>query len=756
MFPFLKRSLYILSNKIRRWLKPDKTAEEKWITDFSKAEKIPFDIKPESSYDAYRENGPLCLSLKKTGSIAWLEAPERRFRDQIIEAKLRLDSLGGYAAAGLMFRIADKANYYLALVSSKGYFRLDLMKNDSFLPLIGWTEVPASATQAEGEGQDITLTINLTAAACGDHLIFLVGGQWIAETHDTALTEGHIGFALASYETGARQPKSIFANTVCTCRAWLDFLSVDSRNKSVEEFRRKWDDSLTIPAESRFHLAETFAALGAAAAALNQLTKAWNQREEAARSVTATYTETRMRKELLLAARMALRLERYDDAEEYLNACLEQGDGPDGEAAAAEKMKLLDKLEKYSELKDYITKYISNKKNDPALRALLGRTCWNLKEYEKAAAAWDRAFELDKENGSYAVNAANAYMFLGKTSEALKRCLEGGRIFLRQDNNEELGALMPRLLSLGEQDWEARALVGKWAFGIGDYDRSESELVLAEDLRCKSSLQPAADPAVSYLRALLLIRRGKRREGFRFLVEAARLAPDYGLFRFKLAENRYLLSGNARAPGLAADLQAALSLMGDDGWVHNFAAQIRLAAAAPKAADLEAAEQHLQKAVAALGEIPVVRVNLGTLRYLRGDITGALKILSDDGDDSEGLTAHCAGKLLFRSGDFERADTFYRRALAAAPDNLEYLSDRVDCLAALKLFDTAEELLVRTRNRNSSPIIPELINRLMAEKKEALPAKAAGKPRAALAKKIPEAKGDAAPVKLKRGRPPKT
>lgn len=759
MFPFLKRSLYILSNKIRRRLKPDKTIEEKWITDFFKVPKIPFDIKPESSYDAYRENGPLCISLKKTGSIAWLEAPGRRFRDQIIEAKLRLDSLGGYAAAGLMFRIADGGNYYLALVSSKGYFRLDLMKNGSPLPLIGWTEVPVSAMQADGEGRDLTLTINLTAAACGDHLVFLVGGRWTAETYDTALTEGHTGFALASYEAGAKQA-GIFANTARTCRACLDFLSVDSRNKSVEEFRKKWDDSMAIPAESRFHLAETFAALGAFSSSLAQITKAWNQREEAARSVTATYTETRTRKELLLAARMALRLERYDEAEEYLDACLEQGwDSIEGEEAAGEKMKMLDKLERYSELKDCITNYIGRKKNDPALYALLGRTHWNMKEYEEAAAAWDRAFELDKENGFYAVNAANAYLFLGKNDEALKRCLEGGRIFLRQDNNEELGALAPKLLSLGEQDWEARALVGKWAFGTGDYDRSESELVLGENLRRKLRPQPAADSAVSYLRALLLIRKGKRREGFRFLAEAARLAPDYGLFRFKLAENRYLLTGNAHARGLARDLQAALSLMPGDGWVHNFAAQIRLAADAPRAADLEAAERHLQKAAGILGEIPEVRANRGTLRYLRGDISGALKIFNEGAeDDGEGLTAHCAGKLLFRSGNFEKADAFYRRALASAPDNLVYLSDRVDCLAALKLFDTAEELLVRARNRDSSPVIMELIKRLASKKEAALPKAvraAGGKPRAASTKKSSAVKDDAAPVKRKRGRPPK-
>ncbi|MDR1251958.1 MAG: tetratricopeptide repeat protein [Treponema sp.] len=796
MFPFLRRSLYVLSNKIFRRHHPDKTSEEKWITDFSKSEKIPFDIKPENSFDAYRENGSLCLGLKKTNTIAWVDAPEPRFRNQIIEARLRLDNLGGYAAAGLMFRVVDDGTFYLALVSSKNYFRLDLMKNGSPMPLIGWTEVPVSEIRPAGEWQDIALTI----AACGDHLMFFIGGHWIAEIHDASITEGHIGFAMASYETGSEQGESLPASAVRTCRAWMDFLSVDSRNKTVEEFCKKWDDSMAIPAESRFHLAETFAALGASSSALAQITKVWKQREEAGKSVTATYTETRTQKELLLAARMAARLERYDEAEEYLNACLELGrNNPEGEEAVIEKINLLDTLERFSELKGFIQEYINRKEDDPVLYAMLGRACWNLKEYEPAVAAWDRAFELDGENGFYLVNAANACVLLDKQEEALKRCLAGGRIFLRQGNNEELGALIPKLLSLGERDWEARALAGKWAFGVGDFERTESELVLSDKIRRKLRPQTPADPAVSYLRGMILVQKGKRREAFRFFAEAVRLAPDYGLFRFKLAETRYLLSGNARAPGLTADLQAALNLMPDDGWVHNFAAQVLLALEKPKAADLDATERHLQKSAAVLGEIPAVRVNRGTLCYLRGSLAEALRILSAaEEDDPEALTVHCAGKLLFRSGDFAGADAFYRRALAAAPDNFEYLSDRVACLIELKLLGRAEELLTRARDRNPSPEILELINRLAAEKKvkaapavskakkvssskavksRAISTKTAAKkttlrnpaaakmatvssskitkPRAVSTKTAASKKAEAAPAKRKRGRPPK-
>jgi tetratricopeptide (TPR) repeat protein len=737
MLTFLKRPLYVLSNKIHRRHRPGEPPEEKWIADLSKLENFPFDIKPESSYDAYpagnldrpqqsqsagrtvaaaAENNSLGFALKKANHIAWIEAPGRRYQDQIIEARFLLDSLGGYAAAGLVFRLIDNETYYLALVSSKGYFRLDAVKNDSPLPLVGWTETPVFDEQASKDGpreQDrAPLAIDLTIVACGEDLTFLVNGRWIGEICDSPIVTGRVGFALASYTAPSEQ-------TAYTCRAWLDYLSVDSRRKYVEECREKWKTGAAVSAESRIRLAETFAAMGAADLALAQISRVWKQREAAARSVSATYTEMRTRRELFLAAGLARRLERYDEAEEYINACLEQGpDTPEGKKALTEKTTNLLMLKKYPELKAFAREQITRRKKDPSLHDLLGHAHWNLKEYADAARAWDKAFKLDGKNGQYAVNAANAYMLLDKQDEALARCLAGGAIFLRQDDTEALGALIPKLLSLGGHNWEARALAGKWAFGAGDFDQAESELVTAEGIRRKLKPQPPVDPAVSYLRGLLFVRRGKRREALRFLEEAAGLAPDYGLFRFKLAETRYLFSRSVRTPGLAADLKAALSLMPNDGWVRNFAAQICLARNSPGTGRLAAAEQHLQKAAAALGEIPAVKVNRGTLCYLRGSLDEALKIL-DAGreDDPEGLMAHCAGKLLFRSGDIEKAGVFYRKALDIAPDNGEYLAAYVTCLMELKRFAQAKELLAGAQNKNPSPEIQRLIKGLNAKKK---------------------------------------
>jgi tetratricopeptide (TPR) repeat protein len=449
----------------------------------------------------------------------------------------------------------DGGTGYLALVSGRGYFRLDALKDGSPRLLIGWTEVPGLGAEH----------INLTIIAFGEHLIFLVDSRWIAEIHDPSVPEGRLGFALANYETG--ESARTGPAPAYTCQARLDFLSVESRIKKVEEYYRKWNDSALVPAESRFRLAETFAALaapgaarGAAAFALDQITRAWKQREEAARSVTATYTETRTRRELLLAARMSARLGRCDEAEEYLDACLEQGrDNPEGEAALAEKTGLLLRLNKFPELKKLVREQIVRGKKEPKgpipqaeLYALLAEAHWNLKEYKPAAQAWEKAFGLDKENGLYAVAIARACVLLGKNDEALSRFLEGGRIFLRQDNYEELGALIPKLLSLGERNWEVRALIGKWAYAVGDYEQAESELALSESVRRKLKPRPRADPAVSYLWAMLLVRAGKHREALSFLAEAVQLAPDYGLFHLKLAEVRKLLAGtqhiNSPAP----------------------------------------------------------------------------------------------------------------------------------------------------------------------------------------------------------------
>ncbi|MDR2257836.1 MAG: tetratricopeptide repeat protein [Treponema sp.] len=740
MFGFLKRFFFTLRKKKHPAPSPHEIVEELWNADFSKPNRTHFDIKSETSYDAYLYRRTLGLGLKKAGCLAWVEAPEYRYGDQEINARFRLDSLGGYAAAGLLFRMVDEGTYYMALVSGKGYFRLDAVRNRMPFPLIGWTEVPAPEADASGLGEKGAdqgagpETVDLTVIAFGHHLVLVINGIWAAELNDPSIASGTLGFILASYEAAPRQAE----DAPYTAQAFLESLSVDSRISRVEAAYKVWKDSAAIPAESRFRLAETFAAMGEPAPALIQLKRAWEQRPpvrpdqdreadhgpEPLPEVPPDFLpevppdfrpDRRTQRELLLAARLAFQLDLYGEAEEYIEASLAQGrETPEGREALTEKAKILYGEKKFAELRDYAEGALGLKENDPVLHTLLGHAAWSLEDYEKAAAAYDRAFELDGENGLLAKNAANVYEVLGRRDEALKRYLAAGRIFLNQENYTDLGLLAPKLLSLGADDWEAHALAGKWAYGIEDWAMAEAEFITAEKQRTARRPRPPRDPAVSFLRGLLLIRQGKRREAFPFLEEAARFAPDFGLFHFRLAENRYLLSGNPKDPRLSMDLETALRLMPDDGWVHNFAAQVCL-----DRGDTDKASAHLEKAAASLGEAPAIRVNRGVLYYLRGSLDEALRILeAEDQDDPEGLLANNAGNLLVRSGEYERADEYYRKALARAPDNMEYLSNRASCLIKLGYYGQADELLAQAHSRAPSPEILELISYVAAKKGE--------------------------------------
>jgi tetratricopeptide (TPR) repeat protein len=573
MVPFFGRLSNLLFNKINRQGNED-FREEKIIMDFSKTKKSPFDIKSESSYNAYLSKGSFQIGLKKPKSIAWTEIPDREYHDHIIEARIRLDSRDGYSAAGLTFHIRDEEAYYMALFSSKGYFRLDVVRDNSPKPLIAWTDI------YEFDGKNI----NLGIITYGTFLIFLVNGKWVGETSDDSLNSGKVGFALASYDEKAKikQADTTPADgtsedenkeNVYVCKAFLDYLSIDTRVKSIEEKYKKWTDNENINAESRLRLAETFAVMGESLKALEQINKAWERRDQAIRAVSSGEEAVRTKKELLLAARMSLRLGQFNEAGGFLDAILEQwADSAEGKEAVKEKIKILSELKKFGELKEFVLKYIKNKK-DINYHTLLARCYFELKEYKKSAAAWDKAFEMNNKNGIYATNAANAYELSGKKEEALSRFIKAGKIFINQDNQAELGVIMPKISILGGNNWEARVLAGKWAYSIEDYNRCITEFTAANKIRCSIKPRPEADPAHYYLWGLALNLQGKNSDAVRLIEKAVRLAPDYGLFRFKLAEIK--LASGVKESNLAEEFKLALKTMDDpDGKMAEHAGNL--------------------------------------------------------------------------------------------------------------------------------------------------------------------------------------
>jgi tetratricopeptide (TPR) repeat protein len=560
MLSFLKRLIYALSNKIRqRAFKSSRSfsAFERKITlNFAKVKESPFDIKSEISYNSNLSNGSFELGLKKSNCIAWADIPEYKFDDLIIEAKIRLDSFGGYAAAGIIFRITDDTSYYIALVSGKGYFRIDAVKDSAPRPLIAWTEL------SDFNGTNINLKI-ITYGTC---LIFIVNDKWLGEVNNDSLMQGRLGFALASYEESEEWKKEngeIKTNNEYTCKAYLDYISIDTRIRAVENEFIKWTDDSNINAERRLRLAETFAVMGETQKAMSQINRAWKRRNDVISTVSAVTAEIRTKRELLLAARMSFRLEQYSEAEEFIDSILDQWpDSPEGKLAYTEKLRILNELGKFNELKEFVINNPFKINKDIDYYTFIARCYWELKEYNDSAEAWDKAFEINSENGVYAANAANAYEFADNKEEALTRFIAAGKIFLNQDNKAELAALMPKLSVLGSENWEARTLLGKWAFSLEDYDKCIEEFTIANKLRLALKPRPKADPASYYLWALVLNMQGKNRDTLRLLEKAVELAPDYGLFRFKLAEIK-LLNGN-RDPDIAEEFKLALEHINDD------------------------------------------------------------------------------------------------------------------------------------------------------------------------------------------------
>jgi len=526
--------------------------EKKISYNFAKIKKSPFDIKSETSYNANLSNGSLTLKVKKTNCIAWVDIPKQEYYDHIIEAKIRLDSLGGYAAAGLLFRILDETSYYIALVSSKGYFRIDAVKDGAPHPMIAWTEI------SDFNEADINLKIILNGA----YLLFLINEKWIGEVSDDLVPFGKIGFALASYED---EDLISHNNDQYTCIAHLDFLSIDTRVKIIEEEVKKWTDDSNIDANRRLRLAETFAVMGEAEKSLEQINKAWKRRDEAIRSVTISYTEVRTRKELLLAARMSFCLEQYKEAEEFIDAILDlETDSAEAKLAYSEKIKILYELKKFDELKEFVIRNPFKINKDIDYYMITAHCYWELKEYKESAEAWDKAFEMDAENGVFASNAANAHEFAGNKKKALAKFIIAGKVFLNQGNNAELAAIMPKLSMLGKKNWEARTLAGKWAYSIEDYDKSEKEFKAANKLRAALKPCPQPDPAAYYLWALVLNLKDRNKNAIRLLERAVEIAPDYGLFRFKLAEIR-LKSGIVDVnTNIAMEFNTAIQNFDDD------------------------------------------------------------------------------------------------------------------------------------------------------------------------------------------------
>ncbi len=662
----------------------DSLREERWSTDFPSPRNARFREELEENYRSRFSHNSYELEVLKKNTIVWTENSWYRYTDLRVETVLSFHG-SAYAAAGLLFRYSDDRDYYSILVSTKGLFRLDAVFNGSPMPLIAWTEFGAPVSAHTH--------VKIRLIVLGDRICVIINDAWAGEVTDNTHSSGRIALAAADYgEPGAVTVKFLH-------------LRLDSRPVDVEADFVRWNSYIKIDPKARIRLAETFLASNQALSALVQLKRAWKQSRDTGNSVAAGEMGNRSPKELLLAADCALRLSLIPEAEEYLDRCVEADpESDEAHKALAEKAKLLYLANRFAELREHSEAALSFFPADPSLWNLLGHAFWNLGAWTKSAEAYDKALFLDPKNGLLANNAARALERSGDPTAAFDRYMKAGNAFLASESYNDLALSLARLSDLDHDNFAARALAGKYAFALGDWNKAENELAEADRLfREKSRGKKIGfDATIPYLRGLLRTRMGKREEAIPYFRQAIELEPTFTTFRFRLTESLFLIGSNPSDPELMRELQSALAVGPEDPWLANLAAQIFLARG-----DHEEAARYVEKAARLLPNEPAVQANKAELSYLRGETENALAILDYQPnpekarphakiDDPKGELANAAGHILARLGRWEEAVEAYAQALTAEPDDPDFLRNKASCLIELGLYGEADEALAKS------------------------------------------------------------
>jgi tetratricopeptide (TPR) repeat protein len=601
--------------------------------------RLPFE--ESETYVSGVKNSSFCLSLKKKNLMAWVASSLYRYRDFMLEGTFSFAGHNGYSAAGFLLRYNNEDNFYTFLLSSKGYFRFDVVFNGHPVHLIEWTPCPL----IRKEPTETRVIVH------GSHFSFYIEDEWVAEANDETLREGGFGMVGQNF---SQKNKAEF---------YLHRLLVESRPLEVEKAYYRWAQYVPVLPERRLALARTYFSMDRFTEAAVQLRKLLKQREGQA-------------EDYFLLAESCLKLNLYEEALEYLEKCLARK--PKQKAALREKANVLYLLNRFLEVRDYIRAISTGFSKDEFLLNLLGNAEYALGNWESARSAYARAAELAPEKPLFLVNRGRVCERLNLREEAFQDYLEACRLLFKQEEYEELSLVLPRALDLKAGAPELRALEAKMLYHEGK--RQAAEVIFRELIE-----SGYRESTVYYLYALILMAKDRRQEADGYLQEALGLDPGFYLYWFRQAENRWLMGKEA-----GELLERALALKSDDPWVNNLYGQYLI-----QAGRINDARAHYETALQAEPEAAEIHLNYSELLSLLGQNSDALKAVT------RGLRKageHAAlynqrGNLLVKRKRYTEARDAYENALRLEPDNNSYKENCLACCIELDMILRSEELL---------------------------------------------------------------
>ncbi len=580
-----------------------------------------------------------------------------------MDAVISIDKDNGHSAAGVLFRYADDRNYYYFMVSEDGYFRLDVVFNETPRMLIPWTLCYFESPRE----------IRLRIIVHGFSIALFLDNEWVGEIDDDTIDAGYIAFGGQNF---SNKDAAYFS---------LSRMIIESRAVEVEIFYHSQVKNGIIPVENRKRLAQRLFDSGQYSAALIQIKKI--SRENPADAGL-----------FLLMAKSLSMLFSYDEALVALDSCVELSDGYNKDIII-EKSGILYRMNRLLELRDFLNSHSDILNEDSFLLNLMGNAEDGLGRFDIAVDYYRKACNMESRNGVFRLNIARTLEKTGNHESSFAYYNEAALCFFRDENYDELTHVVSGMSRLKPGNKEGRILEGKVLFDEGRLE--EASLIFQRLI--KEGLE---DSSVDFLYGIILRDKGFNDEALALFKSSAEKEEKFYPYWFRYAETLYLM-------GLPAEevVLKAIELEPDNPWVHNLYGLILLSENRGEEAKLR-----LSKALELEKDSIDILINYSDAVASVDGIENALSLFSEGPEIPS--VQNQMGNLLYDIGDYEKSANLYRKAMAGDSSNRNYKENLASALLKQDYVLAAEEILSGLMENHPTSATLEMIAQVAFRKGE--------------------------------------
>lgn len=682
MFNKLKK----LFSKKTEIIEQDFTASvfELWISDFTKEKNRRFIEETGDGYKSYFENG-FNLELFRKELFAWTTNPQYQYRNLCIETELdfsKIDKLipetesqqqpsienAGYCAFGIMFRCVNDSNYYMILVSDKRQFRFDVIFNGTQIPLLGWTKIPENKNKKHSKN-----LIPLQVIANGTNFSIIINNEFVTTIQDdTIQSEGYIAFAGQNWTEHEK--------VCCT----LPFFVIESRQVQTDASFQQWNSKSNSDINHHIEIAKSLSAVGRNIPALIELKK---------------IPEEKIDSEIaLLIARINMAMQLYPEAIEILQAHRENN--PESLSLIQELASCFYLSSRYNEFDSFFETVLEQSQSSALLCSLKGHVCSLQRNFDQAIIWYQKAFELQNDEGTHLLNIASTYKLQNKNKEVSENLLSACQLFLDKKDwqnflqttfeieKEKLSASQKRQLC---------SLKGKFYWYQNQIEEAKEQL----EIYVKGKKSELTDHQAIFMLSVIYRDENNLESALELCDKAINIEPQESLYVRTKAEILLDLEKIEEAKNL---FEHATELNENDGWSWYYLAKINY-----NDKNFEEAKSCIYSAAAILPEELAVLNLYAMILKTENRLEHALNLIestakhSGKGSEYRKDAYHLIANFLKDDNQFEKSQNFYDKALELSPRDELLLTDYADLCVKTEKLNEAENLLGRLFTQEPSP-----------------------------------------------------